>query len=420
MGGWSGKTRHDCSSRMTLWLLIRRSLRFHARSHLGVVLGAVIGSAALTGALIVGDCVRGSLRERALSRLGSVAYAMNSGDRFFKADLSERLRTNDPGKTFSWGATTLHASMSLGFADTAVLEVAGIAARQDGSARVNQVNILGIDLAGWRRLAPMRKDPRRPLPAPAPNQAWTEESVSEMLLENAGLSRGRAAWEAGDTVFLNGELASQLRVTEGDEILLRIRKAAELAQDVVLNPRDEASLVLRLKVGKILSPDLLADFSLRANQAPPANAFLPLPWLSHKLGLDGRANILLQSPLYNWRDLTWRETQTFKLREWFAKWRSGPARQPSWPGMRWFDLAVPLSPTKALPALSERLENNWSLADAELLLKPIQQPPTVTGGEYVQPSIQLSSSRIFLEPAVAAAALQPRTHLLNAHTGFGP
>ena len=57
---------------MTFWLLIRRSLRFHARSHLGVVLGAVIGSAALSGALIVGDCVRGSLRERALSRLGGI------------------------------------------------------------------------------------------------------------------------------------------------------------------------------------------------------------------------------------------------------------------------------------------------------------------------------------------------------------
>ena len=29
---------------MTFWTLIRRSLRFHARSHLGVVLGAGIGS----------------------------------------------------------------------------------------------------------------------------------------------------------------------------------------------------------------------------------------------------------------------------------------------------------------------------------------------------------------------------------------
>ena len=32
---------------MTLWTLIRRSLCFHARAHLGVVLGAAVGSAAL-------------------------------------------------------------------------------------------------------------------------------------------------------------------------------------------------------------------------------------------------------------------------------------------------------------------------------------------------------------------------------------
>jgi len=54
---------------MTFWTLIRRSLRFHARSHVGVVLGATIGSAALIGALVVGDSVRESLREKALQRL---------------------------------------------------------------------------------------------------------------------------------------------------------------------------------------------------------------------------------------------------------------------------------------------------------------------------------------------------------------
>ena len=38
---------------MTFRTLIRRSLRFHWRSHLGVVLGATIGSAALIGALVM-------------------------------------------------------------------------------------------------------------------------------------------------------------------------------------------------------------------------------------------------------------------------------------------------------------------------------------------------------------------------------
>ena len=49
---------------MTLWTLLRRSLRYRARAHLGVVLGAAVGSAALIGALVVGEIGRASCRER--------------------------------------------------------------------------------------------------------------------------------------------------------------------------------------------------------------------------------------------------------------------------------------------------------------------------------------------------------------------
>src|SRR5439155_7363902 len=68
---------------MTYRTLILRSLRFHARAHLGVILGVAVGSAALIGALAVGDSVRGSLRELALQRLGNIHYAMAPQDRFF-------------------------------------------------------------------------------------------------------------------------------------------------------------------------------------------------------------------------------------------------------------------------------------------------------------------------------------------------
>src|SRR5712692_9688548 len=77
---------------MTSWMLIRRSLRFHARAHLGVVLGSTVGSAALVGALIVGDSVRGSLRDLALQRLGKVRFALENGDRLFGERLADRLR----------------------------------------------------------------------------------------------------------------------------------------------------------------------------------------------------------------------------------------------------------------------------------------------------------------------------------------
>src|SRR5213075_2915989 len=78
-------------SPVTLWTLIRRSLRFHARSHLGALLGAAVGSAVLIGALVVGDSVRGSLRDMALARLGRVQLALAANDRFFRADLATAL-----------------------------------------------------------------------------------------------------------------------------------------------------------------------------------------------------------------------------------------------------------------------------------------------------------------------------------------
>ena len=56
---------------MTGATLARRSIAYYWRSHLGTIAGAGIATAVLTGALLVGDSVRGSLRAMALARLGS-------------------------------------------------------------------------------------------------------------------------------------------------------------------------------------------------------------------------------------------------------------------------------------------------------------------------------------------------------------
>ena len=72
---------------MKLITLIGRSLRFYRRTHLGVVGAAAVASAVLTGALLVGDSVTGTLHNVARSRLGKVSLAMPTGDRFFRAAL---------------------------------------------------------------------------------------------------------------------------------------------------------------------------------------------------------------------------------------------------------------------------------------------------------------------------------------------
>src|SRR5436853_7922575 len=52
--------------------LVLRNLAYHARGNLAVLLGVAVGSAVLTGALLVGDSLRGSLRERVERQLGGI------------------------------------------------------------------------------------------------------------------------------------------------------------------------------------------------------------------------------------------------------------------------------------------------------------------------------------------------------------
>src|SRR5258707_15798994 len=121
---------------MTFATLIRRGLRFHARAHFGVVVGAAIGSAALIGALLVGDSVRESLRQRALRRLPNTFFALTPTDRVFTHDLVSRLRPHTDGSTAPPGS--------------AVLFLPGTAQMPDGGSRANHVHVIGVDQDFWR------------------------------------------------------------------------------------------------------------------------------------------------------------------------------------------------------------------------------------------------------------------------------
>src|SRR5687767_13269151 len=63
---------------MTFFTLIRRSATYHWRTNLAVGFGVAAAVAVLGGALIVGDSVRGSLRDLALGRLGRTQDVLSS------------------------------------------------------------------------------------------------------------------------------------------------------------------------------------------------------------------------------------------------------------------------------------------------------------------------------------------------------
>jgi uncharacterized repeat protein (TIGR01451 family) len=80
---------------MSRWRFVVRSLTHHWRIHLAVLLGVAAATAVLTGALLVGDSVRGSLRYIALDRLGRIDHIVLS-DHFFRAELANEL-SDAPG-----------------------------------------------------------------------------------------------------------------------------------------------------------------------------------------------------------------------------------------------------------------------------------------------------------------------------------
>src|SRR5919109_4371093 len=71
--------------------LVARSATYHWRTNIAVVLGVAAAASVLAGALVVGDSVRGSLRDIAVGRLGRTDLAVISTG-FFRDRLADDLK----------------------------------------------------------------------------------------------------------------------------------------------------------------------------------------------------------------------------------------------------------------------------------------------------------------------------------------
>src|SRR5213593_397312 len=74
-------------------MLTKRSLRYYWRTNLAVIAGVAIAVAVLSGALVVGDSVRVSLRDLVLQRLGRTDDVVFSTG-FFRESLADELTAN--------------------------------------------------------------------------------------------------------------------------------------------------------------------------------------------------------------------------------------------------------------------------------------------------------------------------------------
>jgi putative ABC transport system permease protein len=225
---------------VNLATLALRGVRFHWRAHLGVLLGATLGTAILVGALAVGDSVRHSLRSIALSRIGEVRVALNGKGRFFREALGPQL------------------AGALGAPVAPVILLRGTAAAGDTDGRAGKVDVVGVGPGFWQL---------------------------------GGSERRFRPGEEG--VVLNQRLALRLGVAPGAEVVLRVDKPSLLSRDAPLSTTDGSAVALRLPVLAVVDEREFGRFSLEANQVPPLTAFVPLALLQQRLEVPGRANGLL-------------------------------------------------------------------------------------------------------------------------------
>ncbi len=220
--------------------LVLNSLFHYRWINVSVLAGVALTSAILSGALVVGDSVKESLRRNADARISRIGPVLVAGERFVSASLADRV----------------------GESVAPILQVAGTASNRDGGQRVNRIQILGVDDRFWN-LSVGGKSP----------DGWDDDR-----------------WMA-----VNEPLGSRIGAEEGDTLIVRVEMPGALSKDAPLSGESEQTTPFTAKITTILDSDHFGLYSLRAEQVPPSTIFVKLSRLQEILEQPDRVNVLAAS-----------------------------------------------------------------------------------------------------------------------------
>ncbi len=223
-----------------------RSLTYYWRTNVAVVLGVATAVSVLAGALLVGDSVRGSLRDLLLGRLGRTDHVIASQN-LFREQLAQDL-VAQPAFTSAFSGVT------------PLVIVQGTVTAQNEGRRVAQARVYGVDDRFWR--------------------FHGVTSVSGPENRDA---------------LLSPALARQIDARAGDSILVRVQRPTDIPLESLHGRRDNLGRSIRLTVANIVPADSLGEFSLEAQQGEVAAVFVPLTRLQQDLEIPDRVNTLLVS-----------------------------------------------------------------------------------------------------------------------------
>lgn len=228
---------------MSWWRLLSRTLWHFRGSNLAILLGVAAAAAVMTGALIVGDSVRGSLLALSEARLQKVRYVI-AGSRFFREEWAAEIAGHpDFASSFEACVTglTLRGSVEKPGARPGTI-----------ASRAGQVQVYGV------------------------NESW-----KQLARDGVGLGL------AGNEIVISTRLATALGVAAGDEVLMTLEMPTSIPKDSLLGEKDETSRQIPLVVKTVLpESSSFGQFGLVPNQQVPLSAFVDLSLLQDRLDLS--------------------------------------------------------------------------------------------------------------------------------------
>jgi putative ABC transport system permease protein len=226
---------------MTLSHLTLNSARYYWRTNAAVVLGVAAAVAVLAGALIVGDSVRGSLRDLALGRLGRTEQVISSPG-FFRESAVDYVRSSR--------AHRAAAAAPLVVAD-------GFVTLESSGRRAANVLVYGVD-----------------------DRFWSFHGLQPI-----------------DGVFISPALAAEVGGKEGDVLLARLQKPSAIPVESLFGKKEDVGRTVRLTLSGVLPRDRLGEFSLRPQQTDVRAVFAPLRRIQRDLAVPGQVNTILVAGL---------------------------------------------------------------------------------------------------------------------------
>lgn len=269
---------------MNLWNLIRRSLAYHRSMHLAVLLGVIVAGTVLTGALLIGDSMRGSLRGLVIERLGNIDQIMIA-PRFFRTELGDELaKKANLENNYPWNtepAIYLQAAFSR---EGTKPEGTGVQTYRTGDVQVLGVSMLFFTFGEIDWLVTPPSDTatnfdKKNNTFNYPRITDNEIIINEPLADALGLSQD-VLKTAKDT-------------KQSFDVVLRVPRPSDIPPDSALGRKTETSLSRRLTVVGIARATGIGRFGLQPTQELPKNAWVNLATLQNLLKQPDLCNMLL-------------------------------------------------------------------------------------------------------------------------------